>query len=151
VIENEMALIKDRQEMFQGEEHVLHVKSIVYAKPGEKSPLISSEEFSARLVSYCEEYSDHLIDIWKNEENNTIDRIDDRFEDDIAFYHVLDLEVEQSLSDTSNYESMDTEENNRRIRFIVVAVASLLFFLSLFFHLLLLQSEEIQHHNRSTF
>jgi len=131
VVRNKIAMVADRQEIFTAEDHVLHVKSIVLAEPGTESSRLSSEDFSNIVVRYCNQFSDNLIFSWQAEENDTIDRGDDRFEDSIAFGQIFNIESEAVLQARGDGDGRHGKSGNKNIAMLAASLAVL--FVSVFF------------------
>jgi len=144
VINSRIAITTDRQQEFEEEDHVMHVTANVLAESKLESSPLSSEAFSIMVVSYCTEFSAKLILSWQTEEDNTIDRTDDRFEDGITFAHVFDFEVEAIA-----YENEDTNEESKKISITGITISMIFFGLCIcspFFYIWIRQRKQEPQH-----
>lgn len=150
VIKNRIAMTNDRQKLFNEEDHVLHVTTTVLAEPNIGSSPLSSEDFSEMVVSYCSQFPENLILSWQAEEDETIDRGDDRFEDSITFGHVSGFKVE-----TIRYEHENKHENRRRNSWrgniTGIAISTAIFFFCLCIPFLYLMIKEMKQRGSQNF
>jgi len=103
------------------EDHVLYVTTSIVAEPKADPSPLTSEAFGALVVTYCNEFSSELIRSWQTEEDTTIDRTDDWFEDNVTFKHVLEFEV-QAIVGLGNGDDIRKESGEKSPIGIVLAL-----------------------------
>jgi len=114
VIQNKIVRTNDRQQIYDEEDHILYIESVVSAQNTENSTL-SSESFGEIVLKYCSNDYNDLIQSWQMEEVDTIDTNDDHYEDHMVFGHVLEMDAHSIFASETNSEGREVIGVNVKI------------------------------------